>query len=644
MIRYLLLWILVFLSFNAFCQKSILWSLESEMIKDLSIHELIYYKDNCYLIGNFKDSLNIGEYSYKRKFDNGFLIKVNSAGDVLWAKAIGGENTTQIQNIFLSDNNIFITGELTLNAGDSVINRIIIYNFSLDGDAINNYSVNYKGKAKIDYIVGSGDNFMIGCMLKGTIQSGSTCITNNIGYPVVLTYSKNGELQVALSMTDMERGRATLGGLDVHANLICTVVRDDHEVFLRKYSNDAKLIWEQRFSSSEYIESTALRIDNMDNIIITLNYKGNISFYSETEAGKAQLQSLLIKIDSEGGLLSSLPILTTKYVRVLDINALSNGNHLVTGYYFGDFIVADNIFKSKTVPMTSLAFELYNFETPVWSLPQRDNANTYCKSGVNSNNDFILFEGRSLIDDKLLSIKKYFNIRYIHNCEKRNLNLSYPNTICKGDTIKVLTDPYFSTFELNGEKVDKEIHIIEPGSYLIDAYDEYRCKNSDSILIEQGHLTNIQLGNDTLIHQGDVYIVDVKDQYQTYYWEDGSNENCRIVYNHYNLDKIQLVLTAKAKGFCENSDTISISYIRDEFEISCYPNPVVDILYYNITTSDQVISIKLYNSLGVLMHSNSNENNINSHGLIDIHNYPSGSYVIYFQTRYKSYSRTIVKT
>lgn len=198
-------------------------------------------------VGFFGEMINVGQFDLMSAGDtDGYIFKLDSLGQVAWARAVGGmghENVSAIAIDANGDNYIagYFNGSMMLAAGGNGIT-------SAGGSDIFVGKLGPAGAPKwIRRLGGIGEEFIFG----------------------TLAVAPNGDVIVASRAND---------AIDVEGTVLPPAGQSD--IFIARYATDGTLLWAKRYgdTSDQFVESIVTDVDG--NIILTGNFQGAIDFGS----------------------------------------------------------------------------------------------------------------------------------------------------------------------------------------------------------------------------------------------------------------------------------------------------------------------------------------------------------------------------
>ncbi|MCX6291962.1 MAG: T9SS type A sorting domain-containing protein [Bacteroidetes bacterium] len=132
--------------------------------------------------------------------------------------------------------------------------------------------------------------------------------------------------------------------------------------------------------------------------------------------------------------------------------------------------------------------------------------------------------------------------------------------LCDGDTA-VLSSVTADHYTWSTGDTTSSIPVYSGGTYSL-AITSHGCSASASYSINQYHLPEINLGNDTAICSGNSIVLHAQPGYSSYLWQDGSSDSLFTV----NADGTYSVTVSN--GYCHSESSVSVSMISN-------PSPVI---------------------------------------------------------------------
>lgn len=188
-----------------------------------------------------------------------------------------------------------------------------------------------------DVAVDGSDNILITAGGEGSVNFGGGSLTPTVYGVMLAKLDDSGNHIWSKLFEDMNlMGVAT--DSEGNVNIVGTIIVDGFAfIVVEQFDASGDLVWNQGFSSDYYAEGMAIAVDSSDNVIITGNYWGTLTFGSDSGTS-ASNEVFLAKLDSSGtplwgrffGTPSAIHDGTGRAVTVDD-----NDNIVISGWYYG---------------------------------------------------------------------------------------------------------------------------------------------------------------------------------------------------------------------------------------------------------------------------------------------------------------------
>ncbi|MBI5218218.1 MAG: immunoglobulin domain-containing protein [Bacteroidia bacterium] len=133
--------------------------------------------------------------------------------------------------------------------------------------------------------------------------------------------------------------------------------------------------------------------------------------------------------------------------------------------------------------------------------------------------------------------------------------------LCNGDTV-ILDAGHFMYYVWNNGMHTQTLMVDTSGLFILEAFNEYSCASSDTVLVTVSEVLQVSLGNDTAVCGGITLNAGVAAA--TYDWNDGQGSGQTFTVTQ--SGTYYVIVTAN--GGCESGDTVNVSV---------YPVPVVNL-------------------------------------------------------------------
>lgn len=273
--------------------------------------------DNIYVVGLFENTINFSTDTSVRTFtsrgnEDAFIIKLDSLGEISWARTYGGLLYDAANNICLdANNNIYLTGA----ARDSVYFNSGNASHNISNTAGNNAnSLNIKLK--------SNGNFAWARQLKSNSSCG--------GYSIV--YNNNGLIYSTGYFWDtINLNSDTNDTLYFYSN-------GNRDYYVQAIDTNGVFIWAKSFGGSERDQSADIKSNSSGEVYITGFFKTTVDFdpsstvYNLTSNGGDDV--FIQKLDALGNLIWVKQIGGSDSDKGRSIYLDNNQNIYISGQYY----------------------------------------------------------------------------------------------------------------------------------------------------------------------------------------------------------------------------------------------------------------------------------------------------------------------
>ncbi|MFB2893915.1 SBBP repeat-containing protein [Aerosakkonemataceae cyanobacterium BLCC-F50] len=245
---------------------------------------------NLYVTGYFSDSISFGNTILTSSGDRDiFAAKLDSSGNVTWAKSLGGTQDDIGRSIITDSNgNAYIIGEFR------------------DKATFGNSSLTAQGS--------SGDIFVARLDSNGNVLwaqgFGNTTNATEIGRSIV--GDKSGNLYITGEFSNS----ITFGSTILTA-------QGSSDIFVAKLDSSGNITWAKNLGVSNSATSNGITIDSNGNIYTTGEFIGSVTFGSTIVTAQGNSDFFLAKLDSNGKVTS---------VNTVGGNNTGNSSNLAIGY------------------------------------------------------------------------------------------------------------------------------------------------------------------------------------------------------------------------------------------------------------------------------------------------------------------------
>lgn len=495
-------------------------------------------KNNLIITGTFSTTVNFDQSnSEKTKLqsngkDDIFLAKLDRNGNHIWSFSIGGNGYEEVKNISTDkEGNIYIAGTfqetIDFDPSDGVANitaesgwDVFILKFNSSGDFLWVKNLGpYKYLKANSMALDKNNNIFMTGYFSETIDFNPGNETYNITASIsddvyILKLNSNGQFVWAKSFngTSIERGVSCV--VDSEENICitgyfeATMYIDSKkekilqskgftDVFIIKLDNDGNNLWAKSFEGLWSSESTAIAVDNENNIFTTGTFKKTVDFDpSENIDTLTSIEKnsdvFISKLDKNGNHRWAKLIGGSQDVLSHNIATNSRGDVVITGYYYGDCdfdpnegVVNATIQSRNAMFQTSLdkdgffisANVVYGDITPK-SLDVLENSNVIISTTITDNVEYVQNGNMKVTQNKGDSdilVFRLDNILSTIETDERNGNIKvYPNP--SNGVLNLNLDSYINTkieiYSVSG-KLIKRIENLNQENIILDL-NEYK--------------------------------------------------------------------------------------------------------------------------------------------------------------------------
>jgi gliding motility-associated-like protein len=133
------------------------------------------------------------------------------------------------------------------------------------------------------------------------------------------------------------------------------------------------------------------------------------------------------------------------------------------------------------------------------------------------------------------------------------VDLGSDTVLCQGNILTLDVTTPNASYVWQDNSLSPVFTVNQPGFYWVDVTVN-NCSSRDSILVNYNPLSQIDIGNDTTLCQGEILVLDATVPVGTYQWQDNSNGAT------YSLTQAGLYWVQISNGDCSVSDSIFVNY------------------------------------------------------------------------------------
>lgn len=369
--------------------------------------------------------------------DDVFILKLDSQGDFMWAKSMGGTSRERSYSIAVDDNgNIYTCGKFSdtadFNPGATSYNLISaegedVFIVRLDSNGSFIWAKSFAGSlhdvGTFITINNMGDVYVSG-EFEGTTDFNPGALTFNLTsngswdmYIVKLTWSGNFVWAKSFGGVDSDGINKTT--LDKSGNIYTTgkfqnsvdfdpgsgmhnlTSNGDFDIFIQKLDPSGNFLWAKSIGGTQYDQGESITTDALGNSYVTGYYQQTVDFdpgsatFPLTSNGAEDI--FILKLDSSGDFSWAKSIGGTMSDNAYSIFSDASNNLYLTGYYQStvDFDVSSSTFNLTSNGITDVF--VVKFNQPNTSILEGISLN-YCSIFPNPNQGLVNVELGSIRD------------------------------------------------------------------------------------------------------------------------------------------------------------------------------------------------------------------------------------------------------
>jgi hypothetical protein len=385
--------VLILFSIAATAQQQLNWSYSAEGSDNLQVLAMQQVGQALFLTGVFNDSLQLGADMLQSKGMNDvFLAKMDDSGQTLWSKSFGSKGDDMPAKIASDNGLIFLGGKVAGNQSgnpETADDKTSLFIKSVDGQGKWQWDFQspFTGRATLDVLTPApGNTLFTGGMFRGCIRiDGKEFCSHYADRAYYMLLSQEGHLLEFFTSEGTGNHRNIAAGFDRSGNLYLMTaaakgsytlqsgsksrahVFDSESLVIAKYSPGMHQLWSAPVTADAYIEGIELLCDAQGNVYTGLNFGGTINVAEKTIESTSRLSTALIKLDTDGNLISVNTLQSSVYCRLMDMNLLNDADLLLTGYYHGEIATEDTQIVSPNDSRTAFVMLLDEDARIVWS-------------------------------------------------------------------------------------------------------------------------------------------------------------------------------------------------------------------------------------------------------------------------------------
>ena len=517
--------------------------------------------ENIIIAGNTTSTIGLAtsgtQQQFIASFDDAFIAKFSSSGQLMWSTYFGGNNHELITSVKVDNQNkIYVTGHT--NSSDLPCTA------NAERNTLNDYENTFLGVYDEAGLLIYNSYYLSG--------------SSNIGEAIVI--SENGTIYFSGTSNDT----TIITNVNIHQNQNA----GNLDGFIIKLSSNYQTIWKTYFGGTQNDMINSMLIDSIENLYIVGSTKSNnsISTVNSFQANYTNnWDGFCVKLDS-----SSSQIWGT-YIGSNSIDELSALAHKdsslwIVGFTDGNMLITDSSSTqlSNNGGMDNIILKLDLNGQKKWATYLGSSNDEFAKDICIDNNSNVLIVGQTASTNNFTTTNAHQTIYGGHGYDGFWTKLCSPVSptilsnfgnvsICQGDTIIVNSINTFSDYIWNSGDTTSNIKIYNSGVYQLTTLDSNACPGrSDSLIVTliTTHTTPIT-NLDSVICYKDSLLLTIDSNYISYLWNNGVNLNSQYVLDTGSYS----ALVIDSLGCQHYSDTITISSNQYNFPIHILGDTII---------------------------------------------------------------------
>lgn len=229
------------------------------------------------------------------------------------------------------------------------------------------------------------------------------------------------------------------------------------------------------------------------------------------------------------------------------------------------------------------------------------------------------------------------------------LNLGADTAICSNGNFSLWAGLNADSVVWSDGSTADSLAIAMAGTYSAMVY-AGGCSTMDEIIVTIIPAPIVDLGSDTILCMGDSVVLDATLAGATYLWQDNSTAST-LVARDTGIYWVQVegtngcITTASFHLEIDTSCGISLNSIQTQTDLSIYPNPVKNRMYFNLDlTKNEKVSYSIIDAKGQTLLDKYNFNSTLLSEGVDVSLLPKGFYILSLQIDEALITKAFVKT
>ncbi len=526
-------------------------------------------QDGGYIVAGFTQSLD-GNVSNNFGSADYWVLKLDKDGEMEWEKSFGGFNFDIASSVVQADDGGYVvTGGVVSNDGQVSGNHGLEDVWVIKLDAAGNllWSKTYGGtlNERAEKIRNTSDG---GFILAGYSESNNGNLLGNHGdfdyWLIKLDANGNIQWQQSFGGSLADFGfdaRETPDGGFIMAGSTFSSDGDVgnnqgfYDYWLVRVDAAGQLLWEKNFGGGGEERAYSLVV-TADNGIVVAGTSN--SFSNNVPGNNGSYDYWVMKMDASGNLVWTKNFGGTSEDRAFTMALTSSQELLVSGFVVSSNGDVSANYGSKDAWLLKLDADgniiwEKNFggtlEDRFASIIQTADGG-YVGAGLSASSNIDLNGNNGLHDLWVLRLGP----------DSLKINLGTDTSLCGGQTLLLKVEEDTATYLWQDGSTNIDFLVDREGTFWVDV-DKEGCKGSDTITVVYIVDVPVELGNDTVLCQGESLLLTTGIDDASYNWKDGSTAPALPV------EFPGTFWVEVTKEGCEFYDTISVDFIKVDLEL-----------------------------------------------------------------------------
>ncbi|MBN2612053.1 MAG: SBBP repeat-containing protein [Bacteroidales bacterium] len=641
-------------------------------------------KNNIYIAGSHTNGLTGDDRQITAAGNHDMYVACyRHDGKLKWLWGNGGKKADKISCIAIdAQDNILIGGTLSdsvefgkTTAGNKG-NSLFLAMLDKNGKATWVSTIPYTRNASLHLLQATpaGDIFLAGEFNGKLTIDGvdySSAGRNDI---FVLKAGQNGKLTLLSAFGSDEDENITALSADVTGNLyLCgnckkgfslgEVILDDpgpqnkSNVFIIRYNTQDKAELIKTLSGNEFLQVSSLKNDREGNLFIAGNFSSGFSTGDTGLISKGRTDMFLTKLFPDGKTSWTKHFGSPYYDYAYNLNMDNLQGVYLTGSYSDSIRFGEHLLEAGTKSSNAFVAQASMHGDITWAEKISAESENFSRGSVldKSGNLYISGSFSDSLTQAGTRIRSAGNedvfIAKYYNCPETKGAIENALPLCPGQVRELFVDRGYKNITWNDTLAGSNRFVIsKPGCYHVKMFDKRGCLVTDTVSIPLAAPLQFSLGRDTVLYLEEKLLLEAPEGYTGYRWHDLSIERGYLAEAAGSRPgRYSYWVCASDSSGCHVSDTITVQFIKNTHwtgideatEVSIYPNPAEDWLYWSISTlGTGKITLELTDQGGKVIHLEEIEKYIpGTIRQINMEAYPSGTYYLGF--RNNQYRKTV---